>query len=259
MAIGDKIETDEDFWLNLGAEVIYNALQARKDAVDRLQKTIVWVFGVYTSISFASVMFGDKKSWDNDALTMFGFAFLFLIVAYWLATLAAFPSVKNFYANAQASVTEAFNKAINAQRRYFGWGIALSGIGTFLYALALLTQFSTGKRHPPVVQAADIPVKVDVKKLSDNNFTIDVETKKNSWHELQLLQSAVANGKTTTVPVPVEGTKTSVILKSDSTGHFHEQLPALKEGTSNTLLITRTDSVKGDELLYTRRIKFKVN
>ena len=260
MAIGDKNLTDDTFWLNMGAEVIYGSLQARKDAVDRLQKTIAWVFGVYTSISFATVLFGDKKTWDIVALVIFGFAFFFLIVAYWLATLAAFPTLEDFFSNAVDSIKPALAKALKNNSEYFNWAVITSGIGTFLYSIAVLTQFSAAAWHKPKVIIADLPITVKtVKNNVSNSFTISIASKTNSWHELMLVHTAIVSGKTKIDTINIDGKTKSIFLLSDSTGSAHFTLPTLKDDAGNSLIVTRIDSLNGEDLIYTKKIRYKIN
>jgi hypothetical protein len=262
MAISDKNEANDLFWLNMGAEVIYNSVQTRREAVTRLQQTIVWVFGVYTSISFASVVFSDKKHLDSTALILFGFAFAFLILAYWLATVAAFPALEAFYPNAVASIRTALTEALKKNSRWFNSAMALSGVGTLLYSLAILMQFASPAFHPSKPVVADIAITINAIKTSSmtNRYSISMASKKNAWHEVLLIHSMV-NKKTMvdTIPMSKDTKNKSLFVLTDSMGIARFTLPELKDETGNSLLIIRIDSVKGDELIYTKKIKYKIN
>ncbi|MDP9081662.1 MAG: hypothetical protein M3O71_29980 [Bacteroidota bacterium] len=111
MAINDTNVVSDPFWLNVGAEEVYNSTQNRKDAVQKLQATIAWVFTVYTATTMGSVVFAKKDDWNIYSLLLLGLAFMGLTIAYWQAMVAAFPVPESFYAADPASVRTAFNKA----------------------------------------------------------------------------------------------------------------------------------------------------
>lgn len=186
MAANDTNMVSDSFWLNLGAEVVYKSLENHLAAVDRLQRTIVWILGIYSTIAIGSVVFTTKESWNDVALILFGLAFLFLIISYWVATATTFTRLEEFYGNAAASIRESYLAAVNRSTKAFTLAIVLCSIGVLLYSIALFFLFGSpmlNKKRIPVtpqtVKESDSLV-LNTKAVAANTFALQIQSKKNS-------------------------------------------------------------------------------
>jgi hypothetical protein len=77
MAIESNNIVKDDFWINIAAELVYGGPDRIKDSAERLQKVIVWVFGVYSSLTIAGIIWGKKEDWNGWSLLFLGIGFVF--------------------------------------------------------------------------------------------------------------------------------------------------------------------------------------
>jgi hypothetical protein len=267
MAVNDTNLVSDEFWLNLGAEQVYNTLQARKDSIDRLQKTIVWVFGIYSSITFVSVLFAKGQDWKPAVLLLFGISFLFLILAYWVASFASFSLPASFYASAAESVKSAFNKAVNRNSWAFNIAVILSGIGTIFYALALLCQFSSSfmdrinkdKTNITHTDTFQIQYKIVDRQGMIANFLLS--SKKNTLHRVFFIHDTIAKkrNRNDTLPINCTGREKCGWVYTDSTNsaRFSLKIPDFKKGLY--LLVIRSDSANDGKQVQTHILKYALN
>jgi len=265
MPIEGTISTGTNFWLNFGAEQVYNSLQAGRDAADRLQRSIVWVFGIYSSIGIASAVFSKPQDWCVWALALFGTAFLFLVLGYWQATVASFASVENFYSNAEASVKEALTKAITRYKCRFNISITLTSIGTALYAVALLLQFSSPavKALSPPAKAVDnatLAVKGHLLKAADSTYAFQIQTRKNSWNEVILIRDTHAKEKTVsdTLPIHMKDASRSLWLFVDSSGRIDFSISRVPSKDCH-LQVNRSDADNTGNLVTRLSLRYRID
>jgi hypothetical protein len=260
MAISDKNIVSDNFWLNLGAEQVYGTLAARSAATDRLQKNIVWVFSIYTSIAIAGVVFSKKEDWNTYTLVSFGLAFLFLTISYWLASLSTFSHPESFYGSDVKSITTAFNNAIKSGNSYFNWATALCSAGVFFYSAALFLLFAyqaiAGFNKPAGVNlaAADSLYVVTTASHNPNSYDIQIQCKKNSWVEVTALVDTTILQRIRSDTIAILGfvKQNSIQIYIDSTAKiiFHLQLDgSYKKG--QYLMIKRTDTLESATLVRT--------
>ncbi|WEK34523.1 MAG: hypothetical protein P0Y53_18710 [Candidatus Pseudobacter hemicellulosilyticus] len=261
-----KLEINDPFWLNLGAEVVYNSSEARRKAVERLQAAIVWVFGVYSSLTIGTIVFGEKKDLDNNALLLFGSAFFFLIIAYWTASLASFPSPEKFYGQAVESIRDAYLVAAKKGKRLFYVSILLCTIGVILYSLTIFYQFGirffskkNEKTVAPIVQSPEMMIK----KLGEGNYAVHIRSKKDAWIMVSVIRDSAKDNKlySDLVDFSVQGkTQQNLWLYIDSTANFSYNF-FLPQNPDHTyyLCVNRTDTLFKEGELHTFRKKTKLN
>jgi hypothetical protein len=265
MPAGDTNMVSEEFWLNIGAEVVYKSLDNRIAAVDRLQKTIAWIFGIYGSITIGSAVFTSKESWSGTALLLFGLAFLFLIISYWVATTASFPRVQDFYGSAVASIREAYGTAVADSAKAFTWAIILCSVGVLIYSIALFLQFGspafnkTRKAVLPKVLKESDSLSVNVKVVDANTFALQIQSRKNSWVNYAVLSDTTVELETKTEEVPFSVQSTTVKtmwLHVDTSAKFNQVIDVVIRPTRKYhLSVCRTDTSNSGLVLYTVRKK----
>lgn len=195
MAVNDENQVSETFWLNIAAEQVYSTPANRNAAVERLQKTIVWVFGVYTSITVAGLLFAKSDAWNGWSLVFFGLAFFLLTVAYRVATMATFPVPESFYAEEAASVRDGFNKAISESNTRFEEAVGLCFTGVIFYSLAIFSLFASSALNRFTFSKAEKSnddLRIELKKDPCSTHTYDVQilSAKNSWVGIRVLRGS---------------------------------------------------------------------
>ena len=260
MAINDQNVVSDPFWLNIGAEEVYNSTQNRKDAVQKLQATIAWVFSVYTLTTVGSVVFG-KNDWSMFALLLLGLAFMGLTLAYWQATVAGFPVPESFYAADPASVQAAFNNAGKRNNARFKTAVVLTSIGVFLYSAGMLAQFGS-----PVLKkyfgGAETCVGLSataVKSDKGKAIVLRLNSRKNSWNQVWVLHDTLVNKKkimdTLAVDSCVAAKEHWVFADSTATGVFKFKNPGKPHLYA---IITRVDTLLKGGLVQTNRLKYTI-
>ena len=260
MPINDQNQSSDIFWLNIGAEEIYNSTQIRKDAVQKLQATIAWVFSVYTATTIGSTVFG-KSDWNVWALLVLGFGFMGLTLAYWLATVAGFPVPQSFYANEVASIQTAFNDAIKRSNSRFKSAVILTSIGVFLYSTGLLIQFGSPAFNPVVRQTTPCVSLNAVSTVSARDLVIvlKISSRKNSWNKVTLLSDTVINKKVVTDTITDDcclNLKTTFIYAdSTATGTIKFKKPSKRH---LYVMISREDTLSRGTLVQTVKLKYPI-
>lgn len=265
MPPGDTNMISDAFWLNMGAEVVYKSLDNRIASVERLQKTIMWIFGIYSTITIGSAVFTSKESWNETALLLFGLAFLFLIISHWVATNAAFPRVQDFYGSAVASIRDAYLAAVNRSAKAFKWAIALCSVGVLLYSIALFLQFGSPAfiknqkaTEPEVVKEPD-SLSVQVRPLAANTFALQIQSRKNSWVNYTVLSDTTVERQTKTdeVPFTIQSTKMNTLwLHVDTSTRINQVVEVvIRPNRKYYLSVSRTDTSNNGAVQYTIRKK----
>lgn len=262
MAINDTNVISDPFWLNIGAETVYNSQQARKDAVARLQATIVWVLGIYTSTSIAGLIIKKKEDIALLALIFFAFAYALLIIAYYTATVSSFPVPESFYGADPASVRDAFNRSAKLANRRFKWAMFFTSAGVLLYSLALLSQFGNAallKLSVDKYKPQELSISVS---KPDGNKTIifSIKSQRSSWNQFLLMHDTTVNKKTITDTIKIEknGLWKDSWLFVDSTGTQTVRI-ANPGKMGMYVILTRKDLLNGGKLEQTNRVKTPVN
>ena len=252
----------------MGAEYVYNSVQNRKDAVDRLQKSIVWIFGIYSSITFASVLFSNKDEWNKTSLIIFSFSFLFLISAYWLGTMATLSKPESFYGGVATNIQTAFTNAFKKSNLLFTWAVTLCSIGTAIYIAALLLQFSYPFTFEKNKVAASNINNSELLRLASyrnnselNLIAFQLTTRKGSWNSVVLIHDSSNRNKFSedTIEIGNIQNKKILFLYSDTNSivKFNiNNVPAFKDHLY--LLVTRTDTFNAIHQIVRYNLKYEV-
>lgn len=210
MGPGETNIVDENFWINLGAEHVYLSEQRMQESADRLQKAIVWVFGIYSSITFGSVLWSKKEDWDVFALILFGIAFVFLILSYWQITMATFHSAKLIHISAAADIKGEYGNSIIKFTKNFKYALILSTVGVVLYCVALIIQFASPsidrlfntspktKLNSGTIDSLNVITKLSV---TEHKIYLNVLSKKRTWVDVNLKYDTIINKIKTTCQV----------------------------------------------------------
>lgn len=251
MPISDTNVVSDFFWLNLGAEEVYNSIQNRRDSIDRLQKAIGWVFGIFTSITIGSILFTKKEDWHPVALLLFGVSFLFLIWAYWKSTVASFPESASIYAGAPVSIQEAFNARVVKNNETFKSAVILTSIGVLFYSIALFVQFASPSisKYFKAMENNSTNDSLDIKKMkvtnNENLISLQIFSKKNSWNNVSVMWDTIKNNKIIedTININKGGTEKTVWIYIDSTATQHIYLD-YNDKPNTIITVGRTDTIK---------------
>lgn len=261
MAINDTNVVSDPFWLNIGAEEVYNSTINRKDAVLKLQAAIAWVFTVYTATTMGSVVFAKKDDWNIYSLLLLGFAFMSLTMAYWLATIAYFPVPQSFYAAEPESVRAAFNKAAKRNSIRFKLAVILTSIGVFFYSIGLLAQFGAPvfkKYFGGTEKCAGLSA-VLVKSNNAKMIILRISSTKNSWNQVWVLHDTVANKKKITDSITVDNCRLSkehwLFADSTATCIFKFKDPQKQH---LYVIISRVDTLLKEKLVQTNKLKYSI-
>jgi len=271
MAINDKNIIKDDFWLNIAAEEVYDSFKTRNDAIERLQKLVVWIIGIYSSVSIASVLYAKPENWNQTVLVLFGTAFIFLIAGYVTSTIASMPHGKPFFANEVSDIRDAYNRAIRCSKRYLTSSISLIVIGSGFYGVAIFLLFSfkfldSFSHHTQIKDSNSTHIFAIVKKHFDpveKSFTFLVSTSPNSWNSFYIVHDSLIKGKKQirdTLQIKNFNNQKSVWLFADSSGKLNFSLKNDFVYENNTFLEgTKIDTLPGvgEFLLSTIRSKLK--
>ena len=147
MAIGDKNEAQQPFWLNYAAESIYASFEKLNSANANLQKLILWAFGIFSTGGFIIILISNHITFNRFSLICFAIAFFFLTLAYYFTIKASFPSLEAINPLNQTSIETGYSNAIKAMRRHFQIANATTLIGFLFLAFGILFQFLYTKDH----------------------------------------------------------------------------------------------------------------
>ncbi|WP_426330069.1 hypothetical protein [Pedobacter sp. R-06] len=204
MGIGEQNKTDVNFWSNLTAERIYTSTDRAKDACDRLQKLIGWVFGIYSTITFASVIWGKKEDWNVFALLFMGASFAILIFSYWESAKASFPEKTTVLTGNQASEQKAYEDIIEKFTTHFKLAMRLCFFGISSYCIGLIIQFSMpsvekvfAKKDPGKKKSDTLEVMYHVFP-EKKTIGLYITSRKNSMVLINIETDTVINGKKVT-------------------------------------------------------------
>jgi hypothetical protein len=143
MAINENNVVGDGFWANIAAENIYNAFDKRKAAVEKLQTTIQWVFGLFGSGGLILTFFAKTAEYNTYLLGILGIGFGLLVIAYFQATTSTFPVIKTITPNEAKSIYEAYNSELERIDKRFRRSVTFASIGFFIIALGITFQFSS--------------------------------------------------------------------------------------------------------------------
>jgi hypothetical protein len=210
------------------------------------------------------VIFTTKDSFTGLALFLFGLAFLFLIIAYWVATTAAFPRVQDFYGNAEESIRDKYLETVKRSSNAFIAAVILCSIGVAIYSIALFLQFGSavfkGKEATPsvIVRQPD-SLNVNIKSISADAFAMQIESRPESWVNWTVLSDTTIQQqvKTDTVPFLVQSSRTKLMwLYADTSRKANTVFSVnIRPNRKYHVIVSRTDTLNNGGTWYTVRKK----
>src|ERR1700733_911003 len=145
MAIGDKNKVSDDFWMNLVAEKIYDAFNARAKAVDSIQTFVKWVFGLFSSGSFLLIFFG-RDNLSQCTLIVWAVGIALLLPGASLSMESGFPKLKGTDPEDAESIEAGYAGAVESSNRLFRVSFYLIMGGIFALSLGIILEFGWAKR-----------------------------------------------------------------------------------------------------------------
>ena len=132
-----KPAIDKQFWFDLSKEMVEGAASKRNEAAGKLQKFIVWLWGIYTASAAVGIAL-SKTSYSLPVIILIASPSAILIFAYWLALWVQMPVPIQFDRRISAEIRDAHKKGVKTKSRKLNWAIALSLISAVLVSLALI-------------------------------------------------------------------------------------------------------------------------
>jgi hypothetical protein len=273
MAIGDKNTVGTTFWLNLAAERVYGSLEKATFASEKLKATIVWIFGVYSSITFAGLVMAKKEDWSPWAICLIGIAFILLILSYFESNRATFPLQTELLPTIEEDIKQANAMAVRNAYRHLKTGLKLCSFGVGLYCFALLVQFSgplrgryvEGDRQELRCRSVQKIMGCDslvLKYLFDERSAVlhvNVFSKPNSWVKVRLEHDTVIKDLLVSLPVyPADNLMNHqqwLYVDSSMSATINIAVPKLKQ---LFLSIERKDTVGKDITFKTSQLRVKL-
>lgn len=221
MALSDRNTTGPAFWANLAAEQIYNTPERRQQSVEALKTLIAWAFTLFSVGGFALNLFGTFKEFSRVALICFGLTFLFLTIAYYLASKAQFPDLASYIPGDISQIQDAFNASSTEQSEKFETASIVTGIGFSLLAVGLLIQFATFQRDT-VSKPSSLPkieLSTSYQKVGDSAF-LPITVQWLESHPIKVTITAFRKSVPNQAPVWRDTLLLSKIFHTDTAGRF---------------------------------------
>jgi len=132
-----KPAIDKQFWFDLSKEMVEGAASKRNEAAVKLQKFIVWLWGIYTASAAVGIAL-SKTSYSLPVIILIASPSTILIFAYWLALWVQMPVPARFDRRIPAEIRDAHKKGVKTKSRKLKCAIVLSLISAVLVSLALI-------------------------------------------------------------------------------------------------------------------------
>jgi hypothetical protein len=132
-----KPTVDHQYWFDFSKKLLDGAIERRDDAADRLQKLVVWLWGIYTGA--AAIGFTLAKNKLSPELTLLvGSASVALIGVYWITVWVRNPEIVVFDPRSPDDIEAAYEDLLKVKQTRLKWGLGLSLVAAALVATSLL-------------------------------------------------------------------------------------------------------------------------
>jgi hypothetical protein len=169
MPINDTNISNDDFWLNIAAESIYNTYEKRIKAIENLQKLIGWATGLFSTSSFLFYFFPKAGGLEGKALYFFYLAIAFLVVGYFFSSASGFPSPSKYNPNDPNEIKDKFSKSVVTSTILFNISVLFVFAGFLCIALGIIKQVAPAERQA-IAEKKEIKVMADLEVRGDSTF-----------------------------------------------------------------------------------------
>ena len=128
---------DDQYWFDWSKGYIDEAFSRRNDAADKLQKVVVWLWGVYTAGAAVGFALSTKKL-DVLPTVLIGLGSVLLILVYWATAWVQMPLTVEFDPRSPTEIADAHYAAVKKKGTRLRVTLALSLLAAISVAGALL-------------------------------------------------------------------------------------------------------------------------
>ena len=160
---------DDAYWFDYSENLINQHLQSRNEAADKLQNLVLWLWGIYTTLSSVGFALSEKDiSTDTKILIACGSAAL--IIVYWLTVWAQMPVLLKFDPRSPTQIKKAYVKSVTTKSRRLNITIFFSLIASIMVIWALMAASTSVAvtNFVPVFSSAISPVDTGATALAVN-------------------------------------------------------------------------------------------
>lgn len=147
-----KPAIDDQFWFDVSKEMVESAISKRNEAAAKLQKFIVWLWGIYTASAAVGIAL-SKTSYSLPVIILIASPSAILIFAYWLALWVQMPVPTRFDRRIPEEIRNAHRKGVNTKSWKLRCAIVLSLFAAVLVSLALIAASLSKQAVPPNFKA----------------------------------------------------------------------------------------------------------
>jgi hypothetical protein len=218
MAINETNIVGDLFWTNMAAEQVYNSFEKRKTSVENLQKLIEWAFGLFGTGGMIGTFFTAGTQYTPLTLIMIGVGFAILVIAYYIATRAAFPVAMEMRPNQPEVISAAFTEALLISTRRFEGASTLTFVGFFIITCGILTHFiDPHQKEVPPRKEVSLSVEADTVQRGNTTFIpVTVTYQPQTKIDVKVFRKWKSDAKKDTVALAYHE-----VFKSDSTGRVY--------------------------------------
>jgi hypothetical protein len=143
---------NDEYWLNYGKQGIINSVTARNEGASKLEKMVLWFWGLYTA-SFTigvSINLIDAPTW---VLGFLGFPIITLIITYWLCVWTQLPIVSTFDPRIPYEIKLGYNRTLKEKNWRFNLALGGTLVSSIVLAFALFSLSFVNKKETTVVNS----------------------------------------------------------------------------------------------------------
>lgn len=138
---------NDKYWLDYAKQSVINSIKARNEGAAKLQKMVLWFWGLYTT-SFTigvSINLINAPLW---VLVFLGLPIITLIITYWLCIWTQLPIESTFDPRIPFEIKLGYNRSVKEKNRRFKFALVGTLISSIILALALFSlSFVEKKSH----------------------------------------------------------------------------------------------------------------
>ena len=132
------IVVDDIYWLAYSKKTIENTIVSINDAASKLEKMILWFWGIYTA-SFTIGITINLISAPFPVLILLASPIVSLILTYWLCNWAQLPVISMFSPQIPEEIKHSFNRAARIKNRRLKVTLLSTFFSALLLSLALFS------------------------------------------------------------------------------------------------------------------------
>lgn len=147
-----KPKVDDQFWFDKSADMVDSAVSKRNEAAAKLQKFLVWLWGIYTASASVGIAL-SKTSYSLPVIILIASPSAILIIAYWLTVWVQMPLGAGFDARIPGDIKANYFRWVSIKSNKLRLALALSLFAAVLVSLALIAASLSKQAVPPNFKA----------------------------------------------------------------------------------------------------------